>query len=337
MICLPKFKYTLPISLALCLSLSVFAQTLESDILTIVKISGIGWFDRMEQGVNEFMKSPLSGGKKTKQIGPTKADTSVQIAMVQNGIAKGAKAIVVIPLDPPALESTLKSAMSAGIKVVTHEAESQYYTHVNLEAFPNPEYGARLNDRLSKCMNGEGQWTVFVGFISSKSHVQWADGGIDNAHKKYPKMLLVDPKTESTNDAERAYSKTKEILKKYPNIKGFQGSSSADVLGIGRAIQEAGLQNKTCVFGTGLPSEAGPLLITGAIDGISLWDPKDAGHVANRIAAMLIDGEKISNGQDLGVTGYHKVIVRKGRGLGIIVTGDAWVDLDKNNVKQYAF
>ena len=35
-----------------------------------------------------------------------------------------------------------------------------------------------------------------------------------------------------------------EILKAYPNIKGFQGSASTDVAGIGQAIEEAGLQDQ---------------------------------------------------------------------------------------------
>jgi simple sugar transport system substrate-binding protein len=314
-----------------------YAQAAGPDIVTVVKITGIGWFDRMEQGVNQFMTLPMANGRKTAQTGPAKADSAQQVNMVKKAVDQGAKAVVVVPLDPPALEATFKAAIAKGVKVVTHEAESQRYTHVNLEAFQNPEYGARLNERLAKCMGGEGKWTVFVGTISSQSHVQWADGGIDNARKLHPKMQLVDPKTESINDAQRAYVKAKEILRKYPDIKGFQGGSSADVLGIGRAIQEAGLQNKTCVFGTGLPSEAGALLVTGAIDGVALWDPKDAGLVMNSIAAMLIDGKAITDGVDLGVTGYRKVSVRKGPGIGVNVTGSAFVDIDKSNYQQFAF
>lgn len=305
--------------------------------MTVVKLTGIGWFNRMEQGVKQFMAMPSSNGRKSIQIGPTKADASQQVEMLQAAIDQGAKAVAVVPLDPPAIEATLKAAIAKGVKVVTHEAESQRYTHVNLEAFLNPEYGARLNERLAKCMGGEGKWTVFVGTISSQSHVQWADGGIDNARKLHPKMQLVDPKTESINDAQRAYVKAKEILRKYPDIKGFQGGSSADVLGIGRAVQEAGLQSQTCVFGTGLPSEAAPLLQTGAIDGVALWDPKDAGLVMNRIASMLIDGKPIVDGADLEVPGYRKVRVRKGPGVGLNVTGDAYIDIDKTNYQQYAF
>ena len=40
---------------------------------------------------------------------------------------------------------------------------------------------------------------------------------------------------------------------------------------------------------------------------------------------------------NLGVKGYGNVKVSKGPGKGVIVTGQAWVDVDKSNYKQYPF
>jgi simple sugar transport system substrate-binding protein len=167
--------------------------------------------------------------------------------------------------------------------------------------------------------------------------VQWADGGIDNAKKKYPKMQLVETNIETNNDGEHAYQQAKEVLRKHPDIKGFQGSSSLDVLGIGRAVEEAGLVGKVCVYGTGLPTEAGKFLESGAINGIAFWDPKLAGEAMNKIAKMLLDGKTVQNGANLGLPGYEKVTVTKGPGKGVIVRGQGWVSVDKSNYKQYNF
>ena len=314
-----------------------FAQQTAVDIVTIVKITGIGWFDRMEKGVKAYALQSDAAGRITLQVGPKRGDSAAQIKVIENALENKAKAIAVVPLDGPVLETILKKAIDQGVKVVTHEADTQRYTHADVEAFSNTAYGARLNERLAKCMTGEGKWTVFVGSLGSQTHVQWADGGIDNARKLHPKMRLVDPKLESINDAERAYQKAKEVLRKYPDIRGFQGSSSVDVIGIGRAVQEAGLEGKTCVFGTGLPSETAAMLASGAIDGISLWDPMDAGLVMNRIAGLLIEGKPILDGMNLGVPGYNRVNVKKGPGIGVIVTGEAWLDVDATNYKQFNF
>ncbi len=320
---------------AVCTVGGLHAQGKDVTIATVVKITGINWFNRMEVGVKEF--GAKNAGVSTYQVGPGKADAAEQLRMIEDVVAKRPAAIAVVPLDPAALEPVLKKALDRGIKVVTHEADNQKNTLVDVEAFEDSAYGARLNDRLAECMGKAGKWTSFVGSLGSQSHVRWADAGAANASTKYAKMELVDAKNESSDDATKAYEKTKEILRKRPDIKGFQGSSSLDVLGIGRAVEEAGLQGKVCVYGTGLPNDAAKLLESGAINGISFWDPKDAGMAMNKIAKMLIDGKAIVNGADLGVKGYERVTVTKGPGAGVIVKGQAWVDVDKSNYKQYPF
>lgn len=304
-------------------------------IVTVVKVTGISWFNRMDEGVKEFGKD--NPNLTVYQTGPGRADAAQQLKIIDDLIAKKVSAIAVVPYDPPTLEPALKKAMDRGIKVVTHEADNEKNTMVDVEAFDNTAYGAALNDRLAACMHDEGKWATLVGSLGSRSQVQWANGGIDNARKKFPKMQLVETNLETNNDGERAYEVAKEVLRKHPDLKGFQGSSSLDVIGIGRAVEEAGLQGKICVYGTGLPTEAGKYLESGAINGIAFWDPKLAGIAMNKIAKMLIDGKTVENGANLGLPGYEKVTVTKGPGKGIIVRGQGWVSVDKSNYKQYNF
>jgi len=86
-----------------------------------------------------------------------------------------------------------------------------------------------------------------------------------------------------------------------------------------------------------LPSIAGKYIETGAVDGIGFWDPKDAGIVMNKVAQMVLEGKKITDGMNLGVKGYEKVSVTKGPGQGFIIRGNAFVDVDKSNLKDYKF
>ncbi len=303
-------------------------------IVTVVKVTGENWFTRMEEGVVAYGKD--NAGVVTSQIGPAKADAAQQARLIEDLVAKKVSAIAVVPMDASALEGVLKRAAQRGIKVITHEADSMKNTMVDIEAFDNKVFGARFNEKIAECMGKSGKWTSFVGSLGSLTHVQWADGGAENA-QKYPEMELVSEKNESFNDANKAYEKAREILRKYPDIKGFQGGSAVDVIGIGRAVEEAGLQDKTCVFGIGLPKDTGSYLESGAVDGISFWDPKDAGFVMNKVADMVLKGEEIKDGMDLGVPGYEKVSVKKGAGEGVILVGQAWVDVNKSNYSQYPF
>jgi len=193
-------------------------------IVTVVKVTGINWFNRMDDGVKEFAKE--NTGITAYQTGPGRADAAQQLKIIEDLIAKKVTAIAVVPYDPPTLEPALKKAMDRGIKVVTHEADNAKNTMVDIEAFDNTAYGAGLNERLASCMHNEGKWAVLVGSLGSRSQVQWADGGIGNAKAKYAKMNLVEPKLETNNDGERAYEVAKEVLRKHPDLKGFQGSSA---------------------------------------------------------------------------------------------------------------
>jgi simple sugar transport system substrate-binding protein len=318
---------------ALGTATAVIAQD-NPTIVTVVKVTGENWFTRMEEGVVAYGKD--NAGVTTSQIGPAKADAAQQARLIEDLVAKKVSAIAVVPMDASALEGVLKRAAQRGIKVITHEADSMKNTMVDIEAFDNKVFGARFNEKIAECMGKSGKWTSFVGSLGSLTHVQWADGGAENA-QKYPEMELVSEKNESFNDANKAYEKAREILRKYPDIKGFQGGSAVDVIGIGRAVEEAGLQDKTCVFGIGLPKDTGSYLESGAVDGISFWDPKDAGFVMNKVADMVLKGEEIKDGMDLGVPGYEKVTVKKGAGEGVILVGQAWVDVNKSNYAQYPF
>jgi simple sugar transport system substrate-binding protein len=87
------------------------------EIVTVVKLTGINWFNRMEEGVVEFGKD---GSAVTSQTGPATADAALQVK-IEDLVAKGVAAIAVVPNDPASLEPILKKAMERGIKVVTHE------------------------------------------------------------------------------------------------------------------------------------------------------------------------------------------------------------------------
>ena len=312
---------------------ALYAQE-KPTISTVVKISGIPWFNRMEVGVKEYAST--TPAVNASQSGPATADAAQQLKIIDDLIARKVSALAVVPMDPTVIEGALKRAMDRGIVVVTHEADTQKNTHADIEAFDNAAYGVALNEKLSSCMGNKGKWTSFVGSLGSRTHIQWVEAGAGNA-KKHAGMTLVDAKNESFDDANKTYEKAKEILRKHPDIAGFQGSAGNDVIGIGRAVEEAGLAGKVCVVGTGLATPSAKLIESGAITAIGFWDPKDAGLAMNKTAKLLLDKQPLTNGMSLGVKGYEKVSVTKGPGTGVLIVGNAMVIADKSTYKNYLF
>ncbi len=328
-----KTKLKLMAGAALAVSVGIGTQATagehSKDIATVVKIAGIQWFNRMEEGVNKFAADT---GMNAFQVGPAQADPQQQVALIEDMIAQGVDALAVVPMSPEALEPVLGRAMEAGIAVITHEAAAQQNTAYDLEAFVNEDFGANLMEQLATCMGGEGEYAVFVGSLTSQTHNQWVDGAIAYQKANYPDMTLVGDKNETFDDAEQAYAKAQEVLRAFPNIKGMQGSASTDVAGIGRAIEERGREDATCVFGTSLPSIAGQYLETAAVDGIGFWDPAVAGEAMNKLAVMVMNGEDVTDGMDLGLPGYESVTLD-----GKVIYGQAWVNVNADNMADYPF
>lgn len=301
-------------------------------IVTVVKLLGVGWFDRMEEGIKEFAQET---GVDATMTGADDASPEKQLKIIQDLIAQQPTAITVVPNSPEALEGVLKQAMDAGVIVVTHEASTQQNTNLDIEAFDNAAYGAHIMDNLAKCMGGSGEYAAFVGQLTAQSHVEWVEGAYNQANKKYSGIQRIGDPIEGLEDANVAYQKTKELLSKYPDIKGFEGSAATDVAGIGRAIQEAGLQDETCVMGTSIPSIAGKFLKDGSVDRIFFWDPALAGKAQDELAVMLAQGKKIEPGLNLKLTGYEDLQPISGSPHGF--HGSAWIDVDKSNASKYPF
>lgn len=298
-------------------------------IVTVPKLTGNTWFQRMEAGLKEYAEDT---GANAYMQGSGQSDSAAQNQVIEDLIAQKVSALSVIPYQPDATESVLKKARENGIVVITHEAPGFENNDWDVEAFANEDYGRMLMDELAERMGGSGQYATMVGSLTSDTHRVWVESAIAYQQEKYPNMEHVGDTLESTNDPQVAYERTKELLAKYPDLKGFQGSASDDVVGAGQAVEELGLDEQVSVVGTSTPQYAYDGLSTGAIDMIAFWDPADAGYVMNVVAQMVLDGKTPEPGMDLGRPGYESVKID-----GKVISGDAWVTVTGENVDDYDF
>ena len=315
-------------------STSAPAKDKNYTIAVVPKDSTNPWFVRMETGVKKFATDT---GLNVYQKGPSETDATMQAQVIQDLIAQKVDAIAVVPVDPGALETVLKEALDAGIVVVTHEGATQQNTMFDIEAFDNAAYGGFIMDNLAEAMGGEGTYTTMVGHVTNASHNEWADGGVAQQKAKYPKMKLLEaePRVESQDDGEQAYQTAKELLKKYPDLKGIMGTSSFDAPGVARAIDELGLKGKVFTAGTGMPAANKNILVDGSVSALTLWDPADAGYAMAALAKKILDGDKIEGTVDLGVKGYEAMEFAKDNPK--VLQGKGWIVINKDNVDQFGF
>ncbi len=328
------------LSLAACGSVSSTTPTdggggsseSSGDYVNVVKLTGIAWFVRMEEGVKAFADET---GIAATQTGPSTGDTAQQVSVIQSVIAQKPTVLGIVPLDPDAVESVIQQAKDAGIIVVTHEAPGIENADADIEPFDNATYGESMMDAMAQCLGENGDYAQFVGSLTSETHMEWANAGYALQQEKYPEMNRIGDPTAYNANADTPYEKTKQLLQANPDLRGFFGDSSQDVPGIGRAIQELGLQDETCVFGTGVPSETREYLEDGSIDEISGWDPASSGQAMLAAGKILADGGTIETGTDLGVEGYESITQSADNPKTFI--GNAPLAITLDNIDDYDF
>lgn len=301
-------------------------------MITVVKVEGLPWFNRMAVGVENFAKRT---GVNATQEGADDTSPQKQVQLIADLISRHPTAITVVPNSPDALEDVLGQARAQGITVVSHEATGIQNVDIDIEAFDNAAFGRQIMQGLAQCMGGQGGYVQFVGGLTAKTHMQWVGAGRDMQVAEFPGMTLLEGPIETTNDEQTAYENAREVLAKYPDIKGFEGTASTDLPGIARAVREAGLQDQICVMGTAVPSVASAYLSDGSIDKIFFWDPAMAGEAQLQIAMMLAQGEKIDAGTNLNVPGYEALT--KLDGYDNVFVGNAALEADANTVSEYRF
>ena len=303
------------------------AKPAKPEIVTVVKITGIPWFNRLAEGVK---KANDELGVNAYQLGPSDADPAQQVKIVEDLINKGVKAICITPNDARALEPAFAKAKAKGIYIITHESPDQKGKNFDIEMIDNIKFGRHFWDELVKNMGDSGKYAIFVGSLTVPLHNLWADEGLKYAKEKYPNLKLVTERIPCGEDQELAKQTTLELLKTYPDLKGIIGFGSLGPLGAAQALKEKNKVSQVSIVGTVMPASAAPYLKDGSMKHGILWDPKDAGYAMTWVAKQLIDGKKIENG--MTIPGLGKVAVE-----GDVIKIDALIDITKANAGQFGF
>lgn len=295
------------------------------------KVIGQAWWDYVrDSGV---MKWAEENDMEVIYKGGTDVDPATQVQIMTDLVAQDIDILCFSPNDPAACENICKEAREKGIIVIATEASGMVNVDYDVEAFDEAGLGGFMMDQLAAQMGEEGEYITMVGSMTSESHNNWADAAVARQQEAYPNMTLVaDKRVTSDLDAEVAYQKTKELLTKYPNLKGILGTSSFDAPGCARAIQELGLTGKVFAISVALPSETRDYLKEGVLGSVALWDPALAAKAMLNLGVMLYNGEKVETGADLGIDGYTNVTIN-----GTVVIGQGWLAITKDNVDTFTF
>ncbi len=276
----------------------------EPTMATVVKITGIPWFNLVDRGL-------VRGGKQfdidVSMVGPAHVDPAQQVRLVEDLIAKKVNVIGLVPLDVKVLAPVLQRAQSAGIPVVTQEGPDQEGRTWDVELINSVKFGEEQMKALAGFMGEQGEYVVYVGTLTTPLHNKWADAAIAYQKANYPKMKLAASRFPGADEVDTSLRTTLDVLKAYPNLRGILGFGSNGPIGAGIAVRQQHVADKVAVVGTVVPSQAKPMIMDGTIKEGFLWSPIDAGYAMVAIASRLLKNEPIEDGLEIAGLGRANV------------------------------
>jgi len=275
------------------------------EIAVVVKIGGIPWFNRMEEGV---LRAAAELGVKAYLMGPATADAAPQVAMVEDLVARKVDAICVVPTDAYALIPVFQRARAQGIVVLTHE--SPFETSAidwDIETIDSVAYGKlAINEILLNLYKHGGLncrpespcgFVMLVGGLTVPLHNFWADVALEYVKESVPYLVELTPRLPTAESVEDSRLAVLDLIKTYGDrLKAVIGWGSLGPLGAARAVREMGMQDKVIVGGSAIPSTVVEYFRDGSVDWAQLWDPADAGYAMVWIAKYILDGGVIQPG-----------------------------------------
>lgn len=266
-------------------------------IAVMPKLVGIPYFTQTGEGAK---KAGEDLGVEVIYTGPTKADAAEQVKMLEDLINQGVDAICIAPNDPNAVIPALQKAREAGILVLDWDTPVDInMVDASVHQIDDKELGEHLIDKLVEQMGDSGDFAILTGGLSASNLNTWIDYSTAYAKEKYPNLNLVTDKIPTDEKQQEAYSKTLDLVKTYPDLKGIVAYSTPAPLGAAQAIREKGLQDKIAVVGTAVKEDCQEFLEDGSLKVGCLWDTEKLGYLTVGVAKALLDGKKLENNMEL--------------------------------------
>ena len=313
-------------------AISVMAEEDTLDILVMPKLVGIPWFNASDVGA---MRAGEELGVNVIYAGPTQADAAEQVKMIEDYLNQGVDAICIVANDPAAVKPVLNSATDSGVLVLDWDTPADIEdVDYSVQSVDPTVYGETLWDYLVTAMGSEeGEYAILTGGLEAAGLNLWIEAGRSYAEEKYPGLTLVTEPIATNEQQQEAYSRTLDLIKTYPDLKGIVAVSTPAPIGAAQAIQEKGLQDQIAVVGGVLPNDANQYLKDGSLDyGVVEANPETLGYATAYIAALALQGETIESGMEIEGVG-EITLYENGK---TIILGPPLI-IDADNVDEYDF
>jgi ABC-type sugar transport system substrate-binding protein len=270
------------------------AQTDTVKVAIIPKINGIPYYQAVKQGVDEAAKEI---GRNVEVIwnGPSTAEASEQVKIIENMINAKVNVIAVAANDPAAVAPALQKAKQAGIRVMSWDGDANERELFVQLVDPNA-FGAALADQMADQVGETADVAVVTSTLTAPNQSAWLKGIKARIAEKHPGLKIVTT-TESGEDQALALNQTKDILRAYPDVKGIFAITTAALPGAAQAVDSVGMKGKVAVVGNSTPNAIKQYFKSGVLKSAVLWNPIDHGYLTV-YSALALSKNQVADGKE---------------------------------------
>lgn len=223
-------------------------------------------------------------------------DVVKQINDIDDLVSKGAKVIIINPVDSDAVAPAVKSAKASGVKVISVDRAVNGES-VSTSIASDNVMGAKLAADYLVSLVGEGaQVAELQGVLGASATIDRGEGFHQVADSK---LTVVASQTADFNRA-KGLSVMENIYQANPGIKGVFAHNDEMALGAVQAL--AGMADDVVIIGFDATSDALDAVKNKKLAATVAQQPKLMGERAVQTAIKLINGESVPASLPVDVT-----------------------------------
>ncbi|MEW5958124.1 MAG: ABC transporter substrate-binding protein [Chloroflexota bacterium] len=236
----------------------------------------------------------------------SESNINEQINIVESAIDRNVKAIVLAPSDVNALIPAVEKAKAAGIPVVIIDSalEGPEDNYVSFLATDNDAAGRACAKRLieeveAKTGSTSGKIAI-MSYVAGVGSEIGRVGGFEDYIANNSDLEVVT-KQYSNADMPTALDQTTNVLAANPDLVGIFGANEPTAIGMGRAIEQAGLAGEIVAIGFDGNSVLAEMVTNGTLQAIAVQSSFNMGYLGVKTAyEAAIEGKTVEHFVDTG-------------------------------------
>ena len=299
----------------------------------VPKNLGNPYFDAANSGAQLAAKEL---GVSVLYQGPTTADATAQITLINSLIAQKVSGLAISADDADALVPTGKAAIAAGIPVVCWDSPISAGGRLTFVNQATPQGIGDVEVKMALDLTGPtgGEIAILSATAQAPNQNIWI--GIMKADLATPaySMLKLDTVVYGNDDDTTSYNQALALFKTYPNLKVIIAPTTVGIAASARAVKDQNLIGKVFVTGLGDPNQMKAFVANGSSPEFALWNSPNLGYLTIYALDAIASGKIKGNPGDTftaGKLGSYTIASD-----GTIVLGPPQI-FNKDNIAQFNY